>query len=428
MQRVDAVPTHSAQQKSRSWERILVPAGWVLLVGLMIGIAPIALNRSMNDMGGTDFPEYYKAGQHLLEYGAIQPNAMTAYYLPSVDVLWAGVALLPYPVAAVLWYVFGCYGWIALLRAINNYLLCELPESDRRQAVIVVGLIVLPLALDQLCIGAFHGIMLWWMVAGLGRIVRGKSYSGAILLGMAIWIKLLPALGAGYLLYKRRWREALLAGCVAMSIDIGLTAVALPMAANVQAHYDWLHNDAVGTAELLLSDPTKVNEQRVSNQSLPAVLRRTLTGFGYGLGTHRDLAHMANLSAVQLKCVYYGLLAIFGGTILWICRRGARRTPPADQATELALVVLSTLWFSPIAPSYHPIVAAPALALIVARNTFRPLGWAAVVLWSLGMVLHSVPAARAFGHILWMSVILAGLLLWKTRPSGQPVSEFEPAG
>lgn len=412
--RIDTPLVRSAPAKSKAREARLVKAGWVLLIGLMIGVAPVALNRGINNMGGTDFPEYYKAGRYLLEHGSIQPHAMTAYYLPSVDVFWAGIALLPLPIAAVVWYAFGCYAWIALLRAIDNYLLCELPERDRSQAVVIVGLLVLPLVLDQLCIGAFHGIMLWWMVAGLGRIIRGQRWSGAFLLGMAIWIKLLPALGGAYLLYKRRWREACIAGCVALLVDLTLTAIALPFAANVQAHYDWLHKDAAGTAELLLSSPIQINEQRVSNQSLPAVLRRILTGLGYGSDKSRDLASIANLSSSQLKTVYYACLALLGGAILWICRRSARVTPVADQSTEVALIVLASLWFSPIAPSYHPIVVAPALALIVGRNSFRPLGWAAVTLWILAMILHSLPVARAFGHVLWMTILLGAFLCWKT--------------
>ena len=396
---------------------IYVRFGWVFLFVLMIGTAPIALNRFINDMGGTDFPEYYAAGQYLLEHGEIQPGAMTAYYLPSVDVMWAGVALFPLPVAAVLWYVFGCAAWIAMLRAMSNYLLADLPRYARQHAEIATGLLVAPLVLDQLCIGAFHGIMLWWMVAGLGRIMRGKRYSGATLLGLAIWIKLLPALGAAYLLYKRRWREALLAGMVAITVDIGLTSLALPWEANVEAHRQWWQRDAVGTAELLLASPVKVNEQRVTNQSLPAVLRRTLTQLGTPSNSYRDLAAVGHLSSKQLKAIYYSILGLMGITGLWICRRSAKNTPLPDQATELALLVLSTLWFSPIAPSYHPIAAAPALALIIARHSMRPVAWTATALWVLAMVLHGVPVARAFGHVLWITYIMAAIILWKQTPS-----------
>lgn len=409
--------TASAEQQPvaarRTWPDRLVRAGWVLLVILMVGTAPIALNRGINDMGGTDFPEYYEAGRYLLEHHAIQPHAMTAYYLPSVDVFWAGIALFPVPVAAVLWYVIGCLAWFGLLRALSKYMLFDLPNDARQQAVIAVGLLVAPLVLDQLCIGAFHGIMLWWMVAGLGRIVNGKRWTGAALLGLAIWIKLLPAIGAAYLLYKRRWREAILAGCVALLVDIGLTSLVLPYAANVQAHLDWLHRDAVGTAELLLASPDKVNEQRVTNQSMPAVLRRILTELGYPSNSSRDLASLANLTSTQLKTVYYSVLGLVGVGILWICRRSASQTPVADQAMEVALIVLSTLWFTPIAPSYHPIAVAPALALIIGRHSMRPLAWGAVALWVLAMGLHGVPVARAFGHVLWITFILAAFLLRK---------------
>ena len=407
------LPQTEAHASMGIWVRL----GWGLLIVLMIGTAPIALNRFINDMGGTDFPEYYQAGQYLLQHGELQPNAMTAYYLPSLDVMWAGVALFPLPGAAVIWYVLGCVAWIFMIKAMGKYLLAELPLYARQQAEIATGLLVAPLVLDQLCIGAFHGIMLCWMVAGLGRIMRGKSYTGAALLGLAIWIKLLPALGAAYLVYKRRWREAVLVGMVAITVDIGLTSIALPWAANVQAHRDWWQRDAVGTAELLLASPVRVNEQRVTNQSLPAVLRRTLTQFGTPSDSHRDLAAIGHLNSTQLKAVYYSILGLMGITGLWICRRSAKNTPLPDQATELALLVLSTLWFSPIAPSYHPIAVAPAMALVIARHCLKPVAWATTALWVLAMALHAVPVARAFGHVLWMTYILAAIVLWKQRPS-----------
>ena len=386
--------------------------GWALLMVLMLAVSPVALNRGINHLGGTDFPEYYAAGRYLLEHGAIQPHAMTAYYLPSLDVMWAGVAWFPLPVAAVLWYALGCYAWIALLRDLDRYWLCELPLPARRHAVIATGLLVAPLVLDQLCIGAFHGLMLWWMISGMGRVLRGKPWSGAILLGLAIWIKLLPALGAAYLLYKRRWREALLAAMVAGAVDLSLTAIALPLEQNLAAHREWWEKDAAGTAELLLSSPVKVNEQRVTNQSLPAVLRRILTQLGYPSNSSRDLAAIANLTPGQLKLVYFSVLGAIGLALLWIFRRSARNTPPAAQATEMGLVILATLWFTPIAPSYHPIAVAPALALILGREHLRPIAWLTAALWTGAMILHASPLARAFGHVLWVTFLLAGILLW----------------
>ena len=394
-----------------SWER----AGRWLFFAALLAAAPVALNRAIQHLGGTDFPEYYAAGAHVLAHGLPLQQAMTAYYLPSVDIAWAGLALLPLPAAAAVWYLGGCAAWIALVQAIRHYLLAACDETTRRQATLAAGLLVTPLVADQLCIGAFHGLMLWLMVAGLGRASQGRCWSGGILLGLGIWLKLLPALGVVYLLLKRKWLAAATAVVVAAAFDLLLCLAVFGQQATWELHDKWLHRDAAGTAEALLTSPKLLNEQRVTNQSLPVVLRRTLTQLGVPSHSSRDLAVVGNLSGPQLKMVYGLLVGVIILALGWFFRRPWHRLSAEDWSHEIALLVLSTLWFSPIAPSYHPIAAAPALAVLIAHHMHQRLGWAVVGLWSLAMILHAVPTARAFGHVLWMTMALGLLLAWNHR-------------
>ena len=80
--------------------------------------------------------------------------------------------------------------------------------------MLLAGLLMTPLAVDGLCLGSFHLLMVWLMVAGLCRGLRGQSWSGGILLGFAAWLKLLPLLGVEYLLVRRRW----VAACIAWAV------------------------------------------------------------------------------------------------------------------------------------------------------------------------------------------------------------------
>ncbi len=204
--RHDLAPTGTGQP-ARTRGSIWVPLGWTLFVVGLVAAMPISIYRAVNDTGGTDFPEFYAAGRYVLEHREVWPTEFLKYYWPSLDVAWAGLAWLPLLAAAALWYVFNVATWLGLLGAIHRYLLDGVAEPYRRHAVLSAGLLMTPLVLDHLCLGAFHLLMVWLMVWGLGRIARGRDWSGGALLGLAIWVKLLPLLGVGYLVLKRRWRR-----------------------------------------------------------------------------------------------------------------------------------------------------------------------------------------------------------------------------
>ena len=57
--------------------------------------------------GGTDFPEFYLAGRYVLEMGVRQPDSILAYYWPSLDVAWAGLAWMPWVLLSVLVFLWG---------------------------------------------------------------------------------------------------------------------------------------------------------------------------------------------------------------------------------------------------------------------------------------------------------------------------------
>lgn len=409
------------------------PLEWlavVLSVGLLVAFCPVAMNRAINDTSGTDFPEYYAGGAYVLEHGEIMPGSMAAYYLPSIDVAWAAVALMPLPMASVVWYVFGCVCWAGLLMATYRYLLVDMDLSSRRTGLLTAALVVLPLAIDCLCLGAFHILMLWLMVAGLGRASQGRYTSGGILLGLAVWVKLLPMLGVGYLVAKRKWKAATIAVACAVMVDVTLSVFAYGPTGAWDEHVAWLNRDAAGTTDELLTSEVHVAEQRVTNQSLVAVLRRTLTHLGTPSDSPRDVAAVGYLSGSQLKFVYFGFVGLLVLSIGWFCRKPGDAISPGQWATEIGLVVLSSVWFSPIAPSYHPIAATPALALIVARRAYRTLGWSVFALWLTAMCLHGWPTARAFGHALWTTMAIGAILAWtsRTQPDeGQDILAFPGA-
>jgi hypothetical protein len=85
-------------------------------------------------------------------------------------------------------------------------------------------------------------------------------------------------------------------------------------------------------------------------------------------------------------------------------------------ATEIALMTLATLWFSPVVCGYHPTAATPALMLVLARVGRRPmLLGTTIVGWLTAMSLLGWPLARAFGEMFWTTILLGGMLVATSR-------------
>ncbi len=375
--------------------------------------------------GGTDFPEFHAAGRHVLEHRARQPDSLLHRYLPSVDVAWALLGSMPLLPAAAVWYVLSGLTWLGLLRSVGRHLLPTTPAGDRRIVLLTAALLSVVFVLDHLLLGAFHILMLWLMVAGLGQAMAGRRARAAVLLGVAIWLKLLPLLGAVYLAMKRRWAAAIGSVVVAVVLDVVLSVAAYGASAAWTAHVQWWHSRAVGDVETLLLSERYTEQQRDRNQSMAAVMRRLLTQTAAQKGdpVYRRTA-LTDLSPSALVRVYFATLAVLVVAVAFFCRKAGDGLPAARRAAEIALVVLATMWFSPIVFSYHGTAALPALAVVLGTRWERSLlKRAALIVWVLAALLLALPEARSAGELLWASLLLGAVVAITGRG---PVSADAP--
>ena len=98
---------------------------------------------------------------------------------------------------------------------------------------------------------------------------------------------------------------------------------------------------------------------------------------------------MADLSPGQVQAVYAAVMLSLLLAIVFYCRRPGSEMLPRQWGNEIALMLLATLWFSPLVWSYHPTAALPALAMIYVRAPRHPkLTWVVTLLWmaSLGLM------------------------------------------
>ena len=74
---------------------------------------------------------------------------------------------------------------------------------------------------------------------------------------------------------------------------------------------------------------------------------------------------MAHFTAAQLEVTFLLVIGCLGLGMVTFCRRPGSQLSPGQWATEIALMLLATLWLSPVTWSYHPTAALPALAIVL---------------------------------------------------------------
>jgi hypothetical protein len=398
------------------------PNAQIVMLLVLLAVFPLAVYRAIGDFS-CDFADFVNGGQYVLDHGRRHPLTALNRYLPSLDVACIVLTLLPLGVGAAAYYLLNVGTWFALLITLRDRMLPGDDASLRERGAMAAGLLALPIAADGLVIGAFHILMLWLMLAGLVHASQGRPWKGGTLLGLAIWLKLLPVVGAGYLLVKRKWLAAALAVTVAATIDITLSLAAFGWQEGLDEHLVWLRAGAAGTVGEQMHGDSIIDEDRITNQSTMVILRRFLTT----RGGFANLA-VADLSPQALSIVTACVMFALGAIALALIGRSAAAQSREAWASEIALVVLCTVWFSPVVWSYHLTAAVPALAVIMGHATAEGRKRAVTAAWLLGLALFAVPLARAAGHMLWASFFVGAVLMWSMRRSRNPEPAVKPIG
>ncbi len=389
-----------ATLKRLPWYRI----GKVSMFLALLVCLPWAVWRAVNN-GGCDFEDYRRAGQYVLDHHHRNEDSMMFRYLPSTDVAMIPLALLPPTIGATLWYLFNCACWYGFLRTVRGMM----PENWQTwlsdSAVLAAAWLILPLAIDGFLVATFHLAMLWLMVAGLHQVAQNREITGGVLLGTAVWVKLLPVAGVGYLLLKRKWKPAFLALLVTLAIDLVLCLPAYGVRGTVEVHRHWIAHGALGATKGQMGEEV-VNEDRLTNQSLNVALRRILTDNS----PHNHLA-VTDLSPRQLLIVFLTLNILLGVVAIYLFRRPASELDDRDWSFEIALLALCTLWFSPVVWSYHPTAVLPALSLVLGRWWMQKPGFLLTFIWLVGLAMFGVYHVRAACHMLWISFLIGGMLI-----------------
>lgn len=314
--------------------------------------------------GFVDLAVYRDGGEAVLNgsrlYALRFPGALAFTYPPFAALLFTALTV---PARAVL-EVVATGANLLLLPAMLGFALCLAPVAERPSGREAMRLALLAAAAavwlepvwTTLRYGQLDLLIGALVLYDLSRPDAARLKGAA--LGVAIALKLTPAIFALYLLLTRRRRAAAVSAVVfGASVAVGFAAI--PGSSGEYWGGAFVDSGRVGRVE------------NAANQSLRGVYARLL--------------HTVDVDAVWLcTAVAVGLVGL--GLAVAAARRG-------DEARGFSLCALTGLLVSPISWSHHWTLAVPALLLAtVGSHRARSLA---------GMAACAAIAFAAFSHMIW---------------------------
>lgn len=343
--------------------------GW-----LIIGI--LAVNRQLGQ-GSGDFHEFWDDAQRISQFGTAAQLHTTGWtYPPLFHALLAPFAYLPLSIAAILWYMLnsGCAFW-ALRRV---------PTLARYTC--------LPLVIYELIIGNVNILVMALILAGLEALSQTKEKRVGLYLGLAIALKLVPALLGLWLIWRARWRAAsVMAGTVALSL------VSMGPAFTVRWWQALRNPDAWFRSTLGF---------RAANESIVAVAHRWLSDIpimAVGLPKQRTI-FIAQWPENHLELLSQGLQGVgLCGLGLALGKPGPRS--PSGIYWEAGMVLAISLLIAPLSWINYKLWLLPAWIALSERSPHKAWIFAIYLLMIVGV--HPLMAAWGIPALAVLALIAA---------------------
>ena len=423
-----------ARLRSCSHWRLTVIA---LLAVLIAG--PLLVFAERRGSHSVDFDMHRTFGQRfLLKTPPLYDDYLCFNYMPVSAMYYSPMALLPKEAAFAARFLVAliCLGFIF------TWLWRLLPATVRPQSrLLLIALTVIfsfRYILRDLDDGGQHLIMLAMLVGGLVCARRGWNLLAGVWFGLAIALKLTPALLLPYLAWKRQWR---LLGATITAAALWVVAPSLWLGTGLWWHYQQQWNQvalASFTGKDLgpLSEFMNSNDLRVQNQSLKLALTHLLVAYPEGDLRRPEKGYWTFLDldpALARWLVNLGLAGLL--LVFWRRTRFAAGADPAVMPLEVSGLVLLMLLFSPVTWLQHMVWVIPALFFILAVELSADRTWLGRALLGLYFVFTMGLNREILGgelnstllgshaHTAGM-LLLLGMVLWRIVTRKKACSEI----
>ena len=395
---------------------------------LLLLVGGISFDRAWR--GRYDFHHFYLDARYVWEHGQLNPDLdnpeplkqrQLPFYLPIVSLALAPLTCAGLPLAAALW----AAGQAACLGFALMVLLgwCRTDRRVRTRALVLASacVLALPAILEAAKFNQLTILVLALLLGAFGVLERDRPLRAGALFGLAAMVKLLPAIFIGWLLLKRRWKAlGAFVATVAVVAVLPCLAVFGPQK-TLQYHHEWWQHNVYGAPAGGMADGSLTDhfiDRR--NQGLTVVCARL---FSPQHPYHVSFQPL-RLDAGSCVLLARGILVVLLAGLIWRTIRPWHHLGHLQRRVEFATCLLAMMVFSPLVRQYYLVWALPALLLLlclVANDSAgqrRKIGWAAIAVWLVGMLLWTWEAARICGAHWLMLTVMGVLLLAAT--SGPP--------
>jgi hypothetical protein len=306
-----------------------------------------------------DFPVYYSAGQSLISgrtdlYASdfALGRVMDYRYPPLFLVIFILLWLLPYKVAAYIWYLLAVVQitlCVLILRRITAK--SKIPLSVKIISVFAVAQYFVMI----LHYSNAHLLIIFLLFGSLYFFLQGDDLKSAILIALSITIKLTPVLLLPYFVLKKKWRLLVLTSIFFLVLNL-IPSMYFGFSKNTDLFKEWLNHVVFNQEFHEINGPI--------NLSLKGQLRRYLTDVDYKQRVDGDVRYSSvNFLSISKEnadkaWMVIGVLAyLLGLYLIWRKSRDdikESRTQPTEKfgqygtPLELGLMICLMLFVGPL--------------------------------------------------------------------------------
>jgi GT2 family glycosyltransferase len=371
-----------------------------------------------------EFGRRFFAGEDIYRGGLEYP------YMPVAAMFFAPMAMLPAGVAFLLRYAIAVACVIGTLALLFRMAAEDAPRPARSglQTGAITAILASHYIVRDLDDAGLHLVLLAMIVLGVAMARKGRDLIAALSLSVPIAIKITPVLLVALMVWKRRWKLAMLSSVAAI---LWIMAPAIPLGASRWARFQE-HWARTALAQALGGSAAEAagTEHAPQNQSL----RAAIVEWAASLRTQEQAPASRAIGEYMATAAAIGLLMLFG----WWSRRPYQNDRDPAWMLESFTVLVVILLLSPVTWTQHMVFLIPGIYLIAA-NRYRSerAAWmvtaamAVYAVLSLVLTREVVGRARYLVLLEWhtqticMLIVLAVLIL--CRPMDRTVAPDEAA-
>lgn len=332
----------------------------VILLVLIVGVSTVyRASRSH----GSQYDDFYNFSKDLLYkriniYDAYAFERTTiAKYPPFFGVLFAPLVPIPFLIGATIWFLTGVTLLYLASRAISGmgWALFKGKGTAPPMAWRVVPLIMTTVVImSNLATSQINIFIFSLIVIALDHFIKRRDHWAGLLIGIAAAIKLTPGLFVLYFAYKGCWKTVLWAAIGGLIC----WAIVLPIIMGPE-YYMEVMSSWLGMLQSYAAEGTSVDGlagYKHTNQSLEAAFYRYLTHTPANGGFDNFYVNLVNITHETADMLVKIIKLMLLGILAFLCR-----TPIASRSDfrlmfEFSLIIIATLYISPISWINHYIV------------------------------------------------------------------------